>query len=417
MPAKCIQKRAINKSRLPDSLNSRRWRFLPSGLDDFRDGFPPLCDSIMMQPHTKGSDPIVLPSIATGLGTMQQWPKRKLPAKPHCSASKLSLMQKTRRSCIAQTEHCLSQHPLALYPHLEESIPPELFKEVVGVLDPEMLPVSEEAGACLVEQEHQTSSTVKSRLENERGRQTKSKFTNHKYPKVKNPYTWFSKKEVKAREREAILNYIPPVSENVKQATEELCSWLESLGGEKYDIDEATVISLFDAGYETKIPNSVPINVEELQDLPAELQMYVGKSPLQTTMKSQPKEFCQPKREKIRYGAWYLDPKTWKKQKRNEPLVDPKSKDADTWNSGKMFDGKDTEIIELHGIHAFKEFLERKGYQLPEVSMVTSNHCTICRQQDHVTSKTLKNYGLLSHRESPSLFSLSRSTDLFLYSR
>ncbi|XP_060635366.2 protein FAM47E-like [Anolis sagrei] len=366
MPSKCIQKHAINKSRLPDALNSRHWKFLPNGLDDFRDGFPPLCDSIITQPHTKRPDPVVLPSISTGMGTLQLWPKRKLPAKPHCYLSKLSLMQKTRRSCIAQVEHCLSQHPLALYPHLEESIPPELFKEVVGILDPEMLPVGEEVGARFVEQEHQTSSAMKSRMENKRGRRTKSKFSNHNDLKVKDPYTWFSKKEVKAREREAMLNYIPPLSENVKQATEELCSWFESLGGEKYDINEATVISLFDARYETKIPNSIPINVVELQDLPTELQEYVRKTPLQAATKRQPKEFCQPKWEKIRYGAWYLDPKTWKKQKRNEPLVDPKSKDADTWNSGKTFDGKDAEIVELHGIHAFKEFLERKGYQFPE---------------------------------------------------
>jgi len=31
----------------------------------------------------------------------------------------------------------------------------------------------------------------------------------------------------------------------------------------------------------------------------------------------------QTKREKIRYGAWYLDPKTWRRQKVSEPLKAP----------------------------------------------------------------------------------------------
>uniref|UniRef100_A0A673V2F8 Family with sequence similarity 47 member E n=1 Tax=Suricata suricatta TaxID=37032 RepID=A0A673V2F8_SURSU len=32
----------------------------------------------------------------------------------------------------------------------------------------------------------------------------------------------------------------------------------------------------------------------------------------------------KPKRVKMRYGAWYLDTKLWKKQRADEPLVDPK---------------------------------------------------------------------------------------------
>ncbi|XP_042323231.1 protein FAM47E-like isoform X2 [Sceloporus undulatus] len=372
MPFKHFKKCAYNKSRLSDSLNSHRWRFLQNGLDDFRDGFPPLCDNIIIQRCTEGPAPIVLPNIPTGLGRKQQGPKRRLPTKAQCCTSKLSQMQQTRRNRIAQTEYCLSQHPLVLYPHLEESIPPELFKEVLGILDPEMLPVSDEADTGFVEQEHYTSSTVKSPLENKRRRRTKFKFTNHKDSKVKDPYTWFSKKEVEAREREAKLNYIPPLSENVKRATRELCSWLESLGGEKYDIDEAAVLSLFDGAYETRLPTSVPINILELKDLPVELQTYVGSPPVQATVQrtaqpgSHSKEFCQPKWEKIRFGAWYLDPKTWTKQKGNEPLAEPKSKNASIQNSRQTLEEKDAETVQLYAIHSFKEFLETKGYQIPE---------------------------------------------------
>uniref|UniRef100_A0A8C0GSM4 Uncharacterized protein n=1 Tax=Chelonoidis abingdonii TaxID=106734 RepID=A0A8C0GSM4_CHEAB len=79
----------------------------------------------------------------------------------------------------------------------------------------------------------------------------------------------------------------------------------------------------------------------------------------------------QPKWEKIRYGAWYLDPKTWRKQKVNEPLEDPKAAADAIQNLRKRFSEKvlqEAEVMQLHGTHAFKEFLERKGYRKPEVS-------------------------------------------------
>nr|KAG5711657.1 hypothetical protein BaRGS_016839 [Batillaria attramentaria] len=43
-----------------------------------------------------------------------------------------------RRDHIDEIEYGLLQHPLALYPHLEESVPPEMFEDIVDILDPEM---------------------------------------------------------------------------------------------------------------------------------------------------------------------------------------------------------------------------------------------------------------------------------------
>ncbi|XP_061440814.1 protein FAM47E-like [Rhineura floridana] len=369
MPFQCFQKHSLNKSRLSDSLNGQRWRFLQSGLDDFREGFPPPCDNIVNQ-RTKGPIPIILPSKPERLGRIQQRTKR-MPTKPQTNTSKLSPMLQARKECIAHIEYCLSQHLLALYPHLEESIPPELFKEVLSVLDPEMLAESEEADVE-VKQESQTPSAIPSQSEDKRKRQTRAKLISSKDPKGKDPYKWFSKTEVAAREREARLNYIPPLDENVKQATKEFCRWFDSLGGKKHDVDESTIISLFDASYETRPPSSVPIHVVELHDLPTELRKYVGMPPPQSTLNSSAqqgshsKESCQSKRDKIRYGAWYLDPKTWRKQKVNEPLEDPRSKEASIRNSRRALSEKDMEIMQLHGTRAFKEFLEEKGSRIPD---------------------------------------------------
>nr|XP_056711756.1 protein FAM47A-like [Euleptes europaea] len=370
MPFRCFQKHNFTKARLSDSLNSRRWRFLQSGPDDLRAGLPPLSDSIITEPR-KGPVPVLLCSRSEALRKTQPRSK-KTALKSQSRTCKLGQMRQARKEMVTQTEYCLSRHPLALYPHLAESISPELFREVVGILDPEMLPLSEEEKADM-EQECLALSGIQSWLEGKGKRKTKPKRSHKgKDLKVKDPYTWFSKQEVAKREREARLNYIPPLDDSVKEATKEFCRWFDSLGGEKYNIDEASIISLFDSHYETRPPVSVPIHVVELNNLPSELRKYLGMPLSQDPMKkpapqgSQCKELHQPKREKIRYGAWYLDPRTWKKQKAKEPLEDPQLKATSIKNARQILGEKDAEITQLYGTHAFKKFLERKGYHVPE---------------------------------------------------
>ncbi len=52
--------------------------------------------------------------------------------------SKSTPLQQQKRDHIEEIEYGLMQHPLALYPHLEESMPPDVFEDVVDILDPEM---------------------------------------------------------------------------------------------------------------------------------------------------------------------------------------------------------------------------------------------------------------------------------------
>ena len=52
--------------------------------------------------------------------------------------AKATPLQQQRRDHIDEIEYGLMQHPLALYPHLEESMPPDVFEDVVDILDPEM---------------------------------------------------------------------------------------------------------------------------------------------------------------------------------------------------------------------------------------------------------------------------------------
>ncbi|XP_048338693.1 protein FAM47E-like [Sphaerodactylus townsendi] len=182
----------------------------------------------MTSEPTKGPAPVLLRCKSEAPHkTQPRAPQMALESR--CYTSKLSPMQQAREETVAQTEYCLSRHPLALYPHLAGSISQELFREVVGVLDPEMLLLSEEEKVG-VEQECLALSEIQTQLEGKGKSKTKAKRSHkRKGSKGKDPYTWFSKQEVAAREREARLNYVPPLDQNVKEATQEFCRWFESL--------------------------------------------------------------------------------------------------------------------------------------------------------------------------------------------
>lgn len=54
----------------------------------------------------------------------------------------------------------------------------------------------------------------------------------------------------------------------------------------------------------------------------------------------------EPSWVKFKYGAWYLDPKTWQKRDADEPLMDPKElKDKEMSEAKKMSKGLVSTII------------------------------------------------------------------------
>ncbi|XP_049741923.1 protein FAM47E isoform X6 [Elephas maximus indicus] len=77
----------------------------------------------------------------------------------------------------------------------------------------------------------------------------------------------------------------------------------------------------------------------------------------------------KPEWVKIRYGAWYLNTKLWKRQRADEPLVDPKILlQAQDENVKKKLQEKEDLFEELHGTVAFKDFILSRGYRMPSVS-------------------------------------------------
>ncbi|XP_018431679.1 PREDICTED: protein FAM47E-like [Nanorana parkeri] len=375
-----VSKETNHKLNLSGALNCHQWKFLPKGVDDFRDGFPASSDTSNVL-----SSGAHHPILRNAVHDSKPFKKpQKFTIEQSCY-SKLLPLQQTRREYIAEIEYGLTQHPLALYPHLEESISPDLFEDVVEILDPDMRLKSSAGSYEVIPEDQEEDIIIPAREEQEthnvKSRETSTRLsTMSDQSRLKNPYTWIVKQEetVKEEKRSKIPRPLTPVpDESVKHVTKDFCDWVTSLGGESCSVNETTIFSLFASGYDTKPTLSVPIHVVELNNVPAELRMSVGVSPQQDITKTSTtriRSVCQmcegtysPTWVKSRYGAWYLDPQTWKKQNANEPLKDPTMENEEKGNHSKnKLSQKDEELLQLHGTSAFKEFIERKGYRRPE---------------------------------------------------
>lgn len=79
----------------------------------------------MLLQSTKGPGPTIKNS-SEDLSAVKQPAVRKRFTKHQICFSRLTPLQQQRREHINQIEYGLTQHPLALYPHLEESVNPEV---------------------------------------------------------------------------------------------------------------------------------------------------------------------------------------------------------------------------------------------------------------------------------------------------
>uniref|UniRef100_A0A663FE74 Uncharacterized protein n=1 Tax=Aquila chrysaetos chrysaetos TaxID=223781 RepID=A0A663FE74_AQUCH len=236
-----------SRLRFSDSLNGQRWIFLKKGLDDFRDGFPPSSDNMIVYGRKRPVSITLQNRTLKSLSTVPH-KKRKKCAKTQVCLSKLSLLQQARRDYVAQIECCLNQQPLILYPRLEKSI-----------------------SAKKIDFEIKKHSLSLSLI----------KYEPHRLPSQVLTKTSLKKKPNKQWSDDLRVVISRKSSEVLFRFCDSVCTAYGMR--DKCEHDERTLRSGF-------------------------LQVL-----------------SQTKWEKIRYGAWYLDPKTWRKQKANEPLKAPEA--------------------------------------------------------------------------------------------
>ncbi|XP_055443395.1 protein FAM47E [Bubalus kerabau] len=341
LPSKCFME---HKGGLPGptSLDSRRWRFVRTGQDDFRRGCPP-CEGLAALGPREG----FLPQI------YHRAPPPALKKRHAALCSKLSPAQQARKAFLAAIEAQLTLHPLALYPDLEEDLSTELLLKVLEVLDPDKK----------LEDTWAYCQGIRKRMK----KPTKlfKKHSTQVYlglPKktpVSHPCQWLYEKRK------------PNETGLLQKDGEKPGSHLHG----SLDIDEEFILRQFDINYQSKPccnvlhtmrPSQVPLELKKRSELNKlqEPQLFQKLDCEQRLRK--PQKPHKPKWVKMRYGAWYLNPKLWKKQRADEPLVDPKVlHKAQDENFKKELQKQEELLADLHGAVAFKDFILSRGYRMP----------------------------------------------------
>ncbi|XP_021066924.1 protein FAM47E isoform X1 [Mus pahari] len=155
--------------------------------------------------------------------------------------------------------------------------------------------------------------------------------------------------------------------DDVRRGVSDFCHWAADLGSST--IEEEFVLQQFDISYQTRRSCDAPLRLRLNQDklfinVPPSLQEHCGrwsKAPSSGRANLQ-----KPKRVKMRYGAWYLNTSLWKRQRADEPLVDPiVSHKAQDSNFKEQLQKQGELLAALRGTTAFKDFVLSRGSRMP----------------------------------------------------
>ncbi|KAK1346938.1 hypothetical protein QTO34_000798 [Cnephaeus nilssonii] len=164
-----------------------------------------------------------------------------------------------------------------------------------------------------------------------------------------------------------------PVYQNPRKTVREFFKWIDDNFGD-IGINEESIMKMFEIDFEGPLTHTT-VKIKKISQLPLNIRPCKQLDGLKQRKFSlqednwerklrKPPDPYKPKREKIRYGAWYLDPKIWTKLVNDAPLPDPKVvRDKDYWSYRRHLE---PDIIdELYGPIAFKDFIVSKGYNMP----------------------------------------------------
>ncbi|KFO28234.1 protein FAM47A [Fukomys damarensis] len=351
LPSKCFTKHKNKLLQSPASLEGQRWVFVREDLDDFRKGCPS-SEGLITRGTKENFLPMVIHRVSQP-GTKNSWRKP-----PNVSLySTLSSAQVARKTFMHDVETCLAQNSSALYSTLEEVVPADLLLKALNVLDPDRK-LEDTWDYCEGHRERTKKPTEFSKQSSPKG------FP--KFPKISQPRRYSLLQGDKLSKLYLLSslqrNYMP-------QGIRDFCRWIINLGD--FGIREDFLLKLFDIGFEFK-PTYDENQMKKINLFPSELKYCKGLKKLQEMIFSiqefdferklkKLKNPRQPKHEKIRYGAWYLKPKLWKKLINDEPLIDPKIL------SEAQREPPPDIIEELYGTIAFKDFIVSKGYSMPGI--------------------------------------------------
>ncbi|XP_059534704.1 putative protein FAM47D [Myotis daubentonii] len=378
-PSRYLSRQNKQLGKCPASMDSQRWVFVEEGLDDFRTGCPSAEDVITRGPR-EGFPPLIAHRIPRP-------PPKKIHRKPPKRVDMcptLLAAQPARKAFVENAEASLTQHSLANCPNLGKDLPLDLLLQVLEVLDSDrvledtwayyegteerkktpthLCEEHPEEGNLEPPQEVNLEPAVKAHLES-----TKESFQS-------DLSSLFPEEETKASCMMDIRK-LPVYEKQRKASVIEFCRVMNE-NFENIVIDKEDIMKKFEINLDVPLTNNTakiketsqhPLNIRPCKQLD---EIKQRKFSLQEgnweTKLRKPEDPYKPKREKIRYGAWYQDPKCWKKLANDQPLLDPKLVRAkEHWSNGRHLEPDNFD--ELYGPIAFKDFIVSKGYKMPGV--------------------------------------------------
>ncbi|KAB0344966.1 hypothetical protein FD754_021892 [Muntiacus muntjak] len=357
LPSECFAKHKKALLKFPTSLDSRQWVFVKEGLDDFRKGCPPCKDLI-----TRGPSEGFLPVIAHRV-PQHAPPKKKLPVEAEVFST-LSSAQQARKAFVEEIEAHLTQHPSALYQKLEEDLPADLLLKVLEVLDPDRK-LEDLWAYCL---------GPKGKKKSPKKLPKKHSVMVQLEPVKEAPVshlTSFYFEDKESSRKDSLTD--SSSDNNVPKGIRKFCKWVSTFGD--LGIDEQFIMKMCEVGCDCPATHG-KAHIKKLSQVSSKVKfdISVGKmKAIKYSMGEQnwerklqkPHNPYKPDWVKIRYGAWYLRPKLWKKLINDEPLIDPNVL-LGGGIFGKRFPEQDI-LEDLYGTIAFKDFILSKGYRMPDI--------------------------------------------------
>lgn len=332
MPA--IIKKDTSLTSKRKSIKPKQWLFLDKGLDDFRRGAPSNSKKLTDEKPKSNVFHLAAPVILNDEANQQQFETQRktylgISEKP---SNKFAILSKnkavlskqlprseSRKNEIKKIESKLLAHPIALYPHLIESLPAELVHDVSRLLEtdmpglgndwqnldenlkPEYLKQNKQIQPpevvkeeCEDDDEFEMTIPVLdvpivNQIQNEenvdlpvldlnlsRGTDNDSVKLLANIPEFSKGKTfrWLIRDEDKKKPAKTLKEIEEEESaKKLDKVTTEFAEWSNALSESTANVEPSTIKSLFASGYETKPALTVPIQVYELSSLPTELRL------------------------------------------------------------------------------------------------------------------------------------------------
>ncbi|XP_056134765.1 protein FAM47E [Lampris incognitus] len=312
------------------TLDTNGWHF---SVDDLRNGWP---QQVPSEARTDAS-----PVIFRGTSNLplNRRPKKHY-SKEQAYFSKRNIQQQICTGKVAALEEKFEQHPLALYPHYVQSMPLELFDQVLSVLDPEMC-IDRASGTLTSVAGHVDGEDEEYKMatnEAEMGRckegtpDVENSLDGH-IASSKNPLEglWVNENGAKEDQR-GIVDPLSSLLQDkcVEEVVRRFCDWLTPLGGDR----NGTVTSL-----------------------PRCTETVLCKDP-------EPKK-RELRAQTLRHGVRSQNPKTWREREENELLRDSSGISEELEFQSQTTE-KDELLRQMYVTQAFTQYVISKGLRMPK---------------------------------------------------